>query len=145
MVWMARSPVSSLGNNGQQVWNGGTVSAQIDDPLASASGQFPLAAPSGTPASQESPSPVGLRPWGLRTLAFSGRQADDGSLTVARYDHDQQVAVDAFGTPCSPVVTPLPTRHHPWMARTRPVARTGKTTFTRMSQLRQHDRSRPGR
>ena len=75
------------------------MSSQIDDPLASASGQFPLAAASGIPASQDFPSPVGLRPWGLRTLTVSGRQGDDGSLTMVRYDHDQQVAVDPSGIP----------------------------------------------
>lgn len=75
------------------------MSAYIDNPLASASGQFPLAAPNGAPASQDSPSPVGLRPWGLRTLTVSGRRTDDESLTMARYDHDQQVAVDVAGTP----------------------------------------------
>lgn len=75
------------------------MSAQIDNPLTSASGQFPLAAPSGAPASQDVPSPVGMRPWGLRTLTVSGRQAADAPLTIARYDHDRQVAVNAAGTP----------------------------------------------
>lgn len=73
--------------------------AAIDDPLASASGQFPLGAPGGTPPSDDVPSPVGLRPWGLRSLTVSDRPVGEQSRSVARYDHEQQVAVDAAGTP----------------------------------------------
>jgi putative ATP-grasp target RiPP len=75
------------------------VIAAIDDPLASASGQFPLAAPAGTPPATDVPSPVGLRPWGLRTLTVTGRRPMDGLPTAPRYDHDQQVAVGPSGTP----------------------------------------------
>lgn len=74
------------------------MTAEIDDPIASASGRFPLVAPDGTLPSEDVPSPVGTRPWGLRQLAAA--TADSGSgLSGARYDHDLQLAVDPSGTP----------------------------------------------
>lgn len=71
--------------------------AAIDDPLASASGQFPLAAPADTPPSDDTPSPVDRRPWGLRNLTVAAPSRD--ATVPGRYDHDQQVTVDATGTP----------------------------------------------
>lgn len=73
------------------------MTAANDDPLASGGGQFPLCAPTGTVAADDEPCPVGLRPWGLRTLtvAAGGR----GTAVPARYDHERQVAVDRSGTP----------------------------------------------
>jgi putative ATP-grasp target RiPP len=74
------------------------VTAEIDDPIASASGQFPLAAPSGMPPSEDEPSPVGVRPWGLRHLT-TARTEGRRVLSGARYDHDQQLTVDPSGIP----------------------------------------------
>lgn len=73
--------------------------AAIDDPLASASGQFALAAPTDTPASEDVPSPVGLRPWGLRTLTVARSAVEEQSSSPARYDHERQVAVGQSGQP----------------------------------------------
>lgn len=72
--------------------------AAIDDPIASASGQFPLSAPSDTPAPEDKPSPVGLRPWGLRNLTVASVLGHQPQL-AAHYDHDQQVAVNRQGEP----------------------------------------------
>lgn len=80
--------------------------AGIDDPIASASGQFPLGAPSGTPSAEDVPSPVGLRPWGLRNLTVSDRAKDGESTTVTRFDHERQLAVDASGVPLIAVGPP---------------------------------------
>lgn len=68
-----------------------------DDPIASDSGQFPLARPMGAPENADPPSPETVRPWGLRgmkALPSIGRR-----ITGWRYDHDWQVAVDGDGTP----------------------------------------------
>ena len=75
------------------------MTADIDDPIASASGQFPLAAPRGMAPSGDTPSPVGVRPWGLRNLSIAVPPRDVDPWAMARYDHDQQLAVDASGAP----------------------------------------------
>ena len=43
-----------------------------DDPLAPAGAQFPLARPETAPPSWDEPSPVGVRPWGLRRMGPVG-------------------------------------------------------------------------
>ena len=58
------------------------MTASIDDPLASGSGQFPLGAPAGAPPAEDTPSPVGLRPWGLRSLV----DASHGPARAGRGD-----------------------------------------------------------
>jgi len=67
------------------------------DPIASYSGQVPLAPPANAPLSQDVPSPVGVRPWGLRTLRTASGEA--GEWMGWSYDHEEQVAVDATGRP----------------------------------------------
>jgi len=67
----------------------------IEDLLASAGAQFPLARPETAHPSWDEPSPVGVRPWGLRrmcpVLAPSGRWLGWG------YDHNRQLATDRDG------------------------------------------------
>jgi putative ATP-grasp target RiPP len=67
------------------------------DPIASHSGQFPLSPPSDAPLSTDVPSPVGVRPWGLRTVRAA--QPGGSERPAWRYCHGQQVAVDAEGRP----------------------------------------------
>ncbi|MGH3931107.1 MAG: putative ATP-grasp-modified RiPP [Pseudonocardiaceae bacterium] len=78
-----------------------------DDPLASDSAQFPLARPMGMPESVDPPSPDAIRPWGLRwmeVLPSTGQR-----ITMWRYDHEHQVAVDSNGTPLSETRMGAPT------------------------------------
>lgn len=75
------------------------VIADFDDPMASASGRFPLVAPTGTGLTEDTPAPAGLRPWGMRNLSVAAPLHDGRAVTVARYDHDRQLAVDASGRP----------------------------------------------
>lgn len=73
------------------------TTALVDDPVASASEQFGLVRPRLAPLCHDLPSPVGVRPWGLRgmrTGAVNGRPVPD-----FRYCHEWQVAVDADGRP----------------------------------------------
>ncbi|MDQ4020078.1 MAG: hypothetical protein M3257_00205, partial [Actinomycetota bacterium] len=68
-----------------------------DGPLASDSEQFGLARPRDAHLSDEPPSPVGTRPWGLRGMsagAVAGRV-----LPTFTYCHAQQVVVDEWGRP----------------------------------------------
>jgi hypothetical protein len=51
----------------------------FEDPLASVDGRFPLAMPTGTPPHPAPPSPVGLRPWGLRRMRPISVPAPRGS------------------------------------------------------------------
>lgn len=67
------------------------------DPIASDSAQFPLSRGSISSAPDESPSPVGVRPWGLRRMAeipFDGAPSPAGT-----YDPIQQIRIDATGRP----------------------------------------------
>ncbi len=78
-----------------------------DDPLAPAGAQFPLARPETASPSWDEPSPVGVRPWGLRrmgpVLAPSGRWLAWG------YDHDRQCATDTGGVAVLDVAAGPPT------------------------------------
>lgn len=67
-----------------------------DDAVASVSGRFPLGSPAGTAASTDIPSPIGLRPWGLRRL--SDTRAVTPSAFIVQYDPVQQVGVGPDGT-----------------------------------------------
>ena len=67
------------------------------DPIASETAQFPLSRGSITSAPDESPSPSGVRPWGLRRMTeipFEGAPSPAGT-----YDPIQQFRVDATGRP----------------------------------------------
>lgn len=80
------------------------MTAALDDPLASASGQFPLA-PRSYPSASEGPSPDGLRPWGLRDLVVATPPTTITPRT--RYDHERQVMVDdATGFPLPSMAKP---------------------------------------
>jgi putative ATP-grasp target RiPP len=71
------------------------ATASVDDPVASGSEQFGLSRPPHDPPCWDVPSPVGVRPWGLREMrrgAVSGRPVPEFS-----YSHEQQVAVDECG------------------------------------------------
>lgn len=68
------------------------MTAALDDPLASASGQFPLAPRTFPSAPEDRPSPIGLRPWGLRDMLEVSPPA--ASWRTTRYDHVLQVVVD---------------------------------------------------
>jgi len=68
-----------------------------DGPLASDSEQFGLARPRDARPSDEPPSPVGVRPWGLRGMIPGAVEAR--VLPTFAYCHAQQVAVDAWGRP----------------------------------------------
>ena len=67
-----------------------------DDPVASLSGRFPLGSPAGAPASADVPSPVGLRPWGLRILT-DARPATR-TATAIQYDPVRQLGIGPDGT-----------------------------------------------
>lgn len=79
----------------------------VNDPLASPSGQFALGKPSTAPMSQDTPSPVGVRPWGLRNLTEA---IGSGATRPAyRYCHEQQVAVTPSGRPAMEIEMGKPT------------------------------------
>lgn len=69
----------------------------LDDPFASVSAQFALAAPAMTPPSVDRPSEVGLRPWGLRDLRSSSEAP--ASVPEGRYSGELQMFVDRAGLP----------------------------------------------
>ncbi len=69
----------------------------LDDPLASGSGRFPLAASTTTTAPTDAPSQHGLRPWGLRRMGEVLRPG--GWRTGWHYDHERQVGVSVSGVP----------------------------------------------
>ncbi len=68
------------------------MTTTFEDPLAAADEQFPLGRPDDAPASWDEPSPVGVRPWGLRRMGPvkvpSRRWLSWG------YDHRRQLATD---------------------------------------------------
>jgi putative ATP-grasp target RiPP len=70
-----------------------TVTDQFrHDPLAPVSGQLALNGSTFIERRDDQPSPVGLRPWGLRRARLAGR----GTMIPAwRYDDVEQIAVDA--------------------------------------------------
>lgn len=71
--------------------------AFVDDPVATHSGQFPLARPDGAPVAAEPPSRPGVRPWVLRDL----EQPSVHGLPDAtgwEYDPIRQVTVGQDGT-----------------------------------------------
>jgi putative ATP-grasp target RiPP len=72
-----------------------------DDPIASHSARFGLARPMDSPARQNAPSPVGVRPWNLRAATtVPGSQP----LTASHYDHNRQVAVTPDGRPLTEII-----------------------------------------
>ena len=78
-----------------------------EDPLASGSAQFPLGRPSDEAPEVDGPSPIGLRPWGLRRLGPVFGTA--GGWLAWRYDHHQQTAVDDTGRAVLDLVDGPPT------------------------------------
>lgn len=68
-----------------------------DDPVASHSAMFPLAG-TGSASGVDSPSPDGVRPWGLRTMTAPRRSPDRPSADYL-YDPISQTAVDMRGAP----------------------------------------------
>jgi putative ATP-grasp target RiPP len=74
-----------------------TLDRFASDPITSESAQFPLSRGSIASALGESPSPAGVRPWGLRRMTeipFEGTPSPAGT-----YDPIQQFRVDATGRP----------------------------------------------
>ena len=75
-----------------------------EDPLAPAGAQFPLARPEAAPPSWDEPSPVGVRPWGLRRMGPvpGGNAVDaDGTTWTIRGTREGKVAhvpVTTFAT-----------------------------------------------
>lgn len=66
------------------------------DPLAPPAGRFALCRATSVERPNDVPSPVGVRPWGLRRA----RPATPGRpLPAWRYDERQQKAVDLRGRP----------------------------------------------
>ncbi len=77
-----------------------TVTAEplADDPFAPVSAQVALAGSTFDPQTGDRPSPVGVRPWGLRRAMRPG--GPGRVLPAWRYDADQQMAVEvASGLP----------------------------------------------
>ncbi|MGH3796292.1 MAG: hypothetical protein ACRDSP_15525 [Pseudonocardiaceae bacterium] len=73
------------------------TTASVTDPVASGSEQFGLCQPRHAPPCHDVPSPVGVRPWGLRGMrrgAVTGHAAPKFTCS-----HEQQVAVDEQGQP----------------------------------------------
>ncbi|WP_236789645.1 putative ATP-grasp-modified RiPP [Amycolatopsis sp. GM8] len=69
----------------------------IAEPIAGESAQFPLSR--GATASDESASPAGLRPWGLRRMAAPSKSSRVPAPLAAEYDHLRQMRVDVMGRP----------------------------------------------
>ncbi len=67
-----------------------------DEPLAGDSAQFPLSRGSVASGPDQAPSPVGVRPWGLRRMAPIPFQ---GPSPVGDYDPVRQIRVDGEGRP----------------------------------------------
>ena len=88
-------PVSSVDVVKGVIMVNDVTTAPVDDPVASGSEQFGLSRPPRAPQCRDVPSPVGVRPWGLRGMrcgALPGRPVPEFS-----YSHEQQVAVDERG------------------------------------------------
>lgn len=71
------------------------TTAAIDDPVASSSEQFGLSRSRHDPSCWDLPSPVGVRPWGLRGMRRGAVTACPVPEFV--YSHELQVAVDKDG------------------------------------------------
>lgn len=69
----------------------------LDDPVATHSGQFPLARPDGAPVAAEPPSGLGVRPWVLRDLEQASAHGLP-ELSGWVYDPIRQVTIDRDGT-----------------------------------------------
>jgi putative ATP-grasp target RiPP len=69
-----------------------TVERFAGDPLAPVSGQIALNGSTFTERREDQPSPVGVRPWGLRRARPAGRGT---TIPAWRYDEAEQIAVDA--------------------------------------------------
>jgi putative ATP-grasp target RiPP len=65
------------------------------EPFAAPGSRFVLAG-STVPAGSDRPSPIGLRPWGLRRACAAGAGRP---VPAWCYDHDLQLAVDTTGRP----------------------------------------------
>lgn len=68
-----------------------------NEPLAGDSAQFPLSRGSMASDINESPSPAGVRPWGLRRMAPIPFQGVPSPVGV--YDPLRQIRVDGEGRP----------------------------------------------
>ncbi len=74
-----------------------TVEQFQDDPFAPTSAQFALNGSTFDPRRAEQPSPVGVRPWGLRRAQPAG---SGHPVPAWRYDEQSQMAVEiATGLP----------------------------------------------
>ncbi len=71
--------------------------ALVDDPFASGSEQFGLSRPRHGLLCGDLPSPVGVRPWGLRGMRCG--VVAERVVPEFVYSHEQQVAVDEDGRP----------------------------------------------
>jgi putative ATP-grasp target RiPP len=70
-----------------------TVEKFAGDPFAPTSAQFALTGSTFSERRADQPSPVGVRPWGLRRA----RPAGPGSIIPAwRYDEQEQIAVEVL-------------------------------------------------
>ncbi|MCY7342088.1 MAG: putative ATP-grasp-modified RiPP [Pseudonocardia sp.] len=75
-----------------------------DEPFAGYSAQFPLSRGAIASSPDEAPSPVGVRPWGLRRMApipFQGPPCPVGA-----YDPVRQVRIDDEGRPLIDMAEP---------------------------------------
>lgn len=68
-----------------------TVEKFAGDPLAPVSAQVALHGSTFIDRRQDEPSPVGVRPWGLRRARPAGR---GNTIPAWRYDEAEQIAVD---------------------------------------------------
>jgi hypothetical protein len=72
------------------------LTMMTSDPVASVSGQFPLARPKSTPPQGDEPSELGVRPWALTHLRSAN---GTGSSVLGAYSHELQVMITADGSP----------------------------------------------
>lgn len=81
-----------------------TVERLAAEPLVPVSAQLALHGSTFTERRDDQPSPVGVRPWGLRRA----RPAGPGTVIPAwRYDEEEQIAVDvASGLPLTAAKPP---------------------------------------
>ncbi|WP_028924733.1 putative ATP-grasp-modified RiPP [Pseudonocardia acaciae] len=72
------------------------IDTSVVDPLAPGTGRFALNGATFAGHRDDVPSPVGMRPWGLRRARPAGVGR---TLPAWRYDEKQQKAVDLDGRP----------------------------------------------
>lgn len=86
------------------------MTRMFTDPIAPASAQFGLSRGTGAPAvTGDSPSPHGVRPWGLRGMRAVSRTGLP--VPAFRYCHEQQLAVTEDGVPLIDTRMADPTAH----------------------------------